>query len=93
MKPHFEPCNSKYMAGCQQPFLPKMAGDNQLSAAIFGPKQLVTTGCQQPSPRFYQVFKQANKLKQVEKLSTTSSYLEFCGSVLINHVILSDFHN
>ena len=38
------------MAGCQQPFLSKMAGDNQLSAAIFSPKWLVTTGCQQPSP-------------------------------------------
>ena len=51
MKSHFEPFNSKYMAGRQQPFLSKMAGDNRLSAAIFGPKRLVTTGCQQPSPK------------------------------------------
>ena len=36
--------------GCQQPFLVKMASDNRLSAAIFGPKRLVTTGCQQPLP-------------------------------------------
>ena len=36
--------------GCQQPFLVKMASDNWLSAAIFGPKWLVTTGCQQPLP-------------------------------------------
>ena len=36
--------------GCQQPFLVKMASDNRLSAAIFGPKWLVTTGCQQPLP-------------------------------------------
>ena len=36
--------------GCQQPFLIKMASDNRLSAAIFGPKWLVTTGCQQPLP-------------------------------------------
>ena len=50
MKPHFESFNSKYMAGCQQPFLSKLAGDNRLSAAVFGPKRLVTTGCQQPSP-------------------------------------------
>ena len=50
MKHHFEPFNSKYMAGCQQPFWSKMAGDNRLSAAVFGPKRLVTTGCQQPSP-------------------------------------------
>ena len=49
MKSRFEPFNSQYMAGCQLPFLTKMAGDNQLSAAIFGPKWLVTTGCQQPS--------------------------------------------
>ena len=33
--------------GCQQPFLIKMASDNRLSAAVFGPKWLVTTGCQQ----------------------------------------------
>ena len=50
MKHHFEPFNSKYMAGCQQPFWSKMASDNWLSAAILGPKRLVTTGCQQPSP-------------------------------------------
>ena len=50
MKPHFEPFNSKDIAGCQQPFLSKMAGDKRLSAAVFGPKWLVTTGCQQPSP-------------------------------------------
>ena len=31
-------------------FWSKTAGDNRLSAAIFGPKWLVTTGCQQPSP-------------------------------------------
>ena len=37
MKPHFKPFYIKYMAGCQQPFLSKMAGDNRLSAAIFGP--------------------------------------------------------
>ena len=37
--------------GCQQPFLIKMASDNRLSAAVFGPKWLVTTGCQQPLPR------------------------------------------
>ena len=36
--------------GCQQPFLIKMASDNRLSAAVFGPKWLVTTGCQQPLP-------------------------------------------
>ena len=35
---------------CQQPFLVKMASDNRLSAAILGPKWLVTTGCQQPLP-------------------------------------------
>ena len=49
MKHHFEPFNSKYMAGCQQPFLvqngwwqpvvsshfwSKTAGDNRLSAAV-----------------------------------------------------------
>ena len=28
--------------GCQQPFLVKMASDNRLSAAVFGPKWLVT---------------------------------------------------
>ena len=39
--------------GCQQQFLVKMASDNRLSAAIFGPKWLVTTGCQQPLPYFY----------------------------------------
>ena len=39
--------------GCQQPFLVKMASDNRLSAAIFGPKRLVTTGCQQPLPNNY----------------------------------------
>ena len=39
--------------GCQQPFLVKMASDNRLSAAIFGPKWLVTTGCQQPLPSIY----------------------------------------
>ena len=39
--------------GCQQPFLIKMASDNRLSAAIFGPKWLVTTGCQQPLPFFF----------------------------------------
>ena len=39
--------------GCQQPFLIKMASDNRLSAAIFGPKWLVTTGCQQPLPNIY----------------------------------------
>ena len=50
MKPHFESFSSNYMAGCQQPFLSKLAGDNRLSAAVFGPKRLVTTGCQQPSP-------------------------------------------
>ena len=53
MKPHFESFNSNYMAGCQQPFLSKLAGDNRLSAAVFGPKRLVTTGCQQPSPFFF----------------------------------------
>ena len=37
-------------SGCQQPFLVKMASDNRLSAAVFGPKWLVTTGCQQPLP-------------------------------------------
>ena len=37
--------------GCQQPFLIKMASDNRLSAAVFGPKWLVTTGCQQPLPK------------------------------------------
>ena len=37
--------------GCQQPFLVKMASDNRLSAAVFGPKRLVTTGCQQPLPK------------------------------------------
>ena len=52
MKPQFEPFNSKYMIGCQQPFLSKMAGDNRLSAASFGPKQLVTTGCKQTLPFF-----------------------------------------
>ena len=30
-----------------------MASDNRLSAAVFGPKWLVTTGCQQPLPCFY----------------------------------------
>ena len=35
---------------CQQPFLVKMTSDNQLSAAIIGPKWLVTTSCQQPPP-------------------------------------------
>ena len=39
--------------GCQQPFLIKMASDNRLSAAVFGPKWLVTTGCQQPLPFFF----------------------------------------
>ena len=39
--------------GCQQPFLVKMASDNRLSAAVFGPKWLVTTGCQQPLPKIY----------------------------------------
>ena len=39
--------------GCQQPFLIKMASDNRLSAAVFGPKWLVTTGCQQPLPYLY----------------------------------------
>ena len=39
--------------GCQQPFLVKMASDNRLSAAILGPKRLVTTGCQQPLPFSY----------------------------------------
>ena len=39
--------------GCQQPFLIKMASANRLSAAIFGPKWLVTTGCQQPLPKSY----------------------------------------
>ena len=39
--------------GCQQPFLVKMASDNRLSAAVFGPKRLVTTGCQQPLPSLY----------------------------------------
>ena len=38
--------------GCQQPFLIKMASDNRLSAAVFGPKWLVTTGCQQPLPKY-----------------------------------------
>ena len=37
--------------GCQQPFLIRMASDNRLSAAVFGPKWLVTTGCQQPLPK------------------------------------------
>ena len=36
--------------GCQQPILVKMASDNRLSAAVFSPKWLVTTGCQQPLP-------------------------------------------
>ena len=36
--------------GCQQLFLVKMTSDNRLSAAIFGPKWLVTTGCQQLLP-------------------------------------------
>ena len=39
--------------GCQQPFLIKMASDNRLSAAVFGPKRLVTTGCQQPLPFYF----------------------------------------
>ena len=39
--------------GCQQPFLIRMASDNRLSAAVFGPKWLVTTGCQQPLPSSY----------------------------------------
>ena len=39
---------------CQQPFLIKMASDNRLSAAVFGPKWLVTTGCQQPLPSILQ---------------------------------------
>ena len=51
MKPHLVPFDSEYMAGCQQPFLYKTAGDNRLSTAIFGPKWLVTTGCQQPLPK------------------------------------------
>ena len=34
MKPHFEMFNSKYMAGCQQPFLVETAGDSRLSAGI-----------------------------------------------------------
>ena len=38
--------------GCQQPFFIKMVSDNQLSAAAFGPKWLVKTGCQQPLPIF-----------------------------------------
>ena len=37
--------------GCQQPFLVKKASDNWLSAAVFGPNWLVTTGCQQPLPK------------------------------------------
>ena len=37
--------------GCQQPFLVKVASDNRLSAAVFGPKWLVTTSCQQPLPK------------------------------------------
>ena len=60
MKPHFKPFNIKYMAGCQQPFLSKMAGDNRLSAAVFGPKRLVTTGCQQPLPKIF-FFKNADR--------------------------------
>ena len=36
--------------GCQQPFLIKTASDNQLSAAVFGTKWLVTASCQQPLP-------------------------------------------
>ena len=42
--------------GCQQPFLTKMASDNRLSAAVFGPKWLVTTGCQQPLPLIYNLY-------------------------------------
>ena len=37
--------------GCKQPFLIKMASDNRLSAAVFGPKWLATTGCHQPLPK------------------------------------------
>ena len=37
--------------GCQQPFLVKMASDNRLSAANFGPKWLLTTSCHQPLPK------------------------------------------
>ena len=45
--------------GCQQPFLIKMASDNRLSAAVFGPKWLVTTGCQQPLPKInFLIFQQ-----------------------------------
>ena len=40
-------------AGCQQLFLVKTASDNRLSAAVFGPKWLVTTSCQQPLPIYY----------------------------------------
>ena len=39
--------------GCQQQFLVKMASDNRLSAVIFGPKWLVTPGCQQPLPLIF----------------------------------------
>ena len=39
--------------GCQQPCLVKITSDNRLSAAIFGPKWLVTTGCPQPLPNIF----------------------------------------
>ena len=54
--------------GCQQPFLIKMASDNRLSAAVFGPKWLVTTGCQQPLPFFL--------MYQVDSIRTLALYIK-----------------
>ena len=68
--------------GCQQPFLIKTASDNRLSAAVFGPKWLVTTGCQQPLPKLNKGNKiHLGSLKAIfVKVSQNfiKSHLKFC---------------
>ena len=56
-----------------------MAGDNRLSAAIFGPKRLVTTGCQQPSPlNFAALVSGVQLLLKVHILPLTPLWKGFC---------------
>ena len=61
-----------------------MAGDNRWSATIFGPKRLVTTGCQQPSPRKRSQTSQSERVHlQRKPLSATrgggGGGVEICG--------------
>ena len=82
--------------GCQQPFLIKMASDNRLSAAVFGPKWLVTTGCQQPLPIFFRSGKLVPGLVKTVSLPDRMSckvLRTFMKTVMVVNTFLCAFSN